>query len=795
MVFRITVFVLIQAFLLWECGFCTNAPTSTLAPAVNIQQKIFQQEYFTLLTSFSEPVVLLDKTLEVKKRALYSDVNGFRTVIIDSPLTAAYFKNLIANTPADVMPLPWSTDEIKKFAAYLPSVVHKLSENIGKEKLFELTGIDGISDEDKILRSIFQLQTELSQRIATMDSFIVEGRGNYKSYLNKIYVYNRITAMFIALGLLERSKAQFMSYKFSKDMRVDILIEIKQRLLNYLEILPLAFHEPQMRTVRAALTAEEKMRHGYIDWLKETLGDNLKAVVLYGSAAREEEDFDDFDNYIVVKDIKEAYKLLKGVALRYKDGKVLVRGKTGKEISLNIIPEAVFAKIFHFNAVCDRNIDHCKVLYGSTDIYDITKEEILERSISSVYLRLKTLRSAAVWIARSPSEVIGKSALFKYFVKNTQFIMNICINCLEGLRIISKEEIKTRLNALGIELFEYKTDFEYISQAMIQTAVDSSWIHDKYLKDRKPDLSFLDFNAIDPRIRTAMLRALRQNKNQKKRFVADEAVRENNAIQKPSRQNLAEFEAALDKTVTLIRKTLVKAADRLHAYKIKYGLISQNTAKSKNPLSYKALYGYSDFMPHAVGQLLDSLLKEKNKSFWIRTHSVHRLFGSRWMHAFVVVNSQGKNYLIDPVFIQFFDPERTEPDQIGYPGHLLREAADAGRYDWLIFARELLAKGYIELTDEVADMYGRILSGDISGNKKFTSKDFFVGSTLQGGQLLPLETERFFTGLDSALFLNAVDMELPVQAARDEVLPFSPGIKPLPSVSDKFSYYAVNQSI
>lgn len=386
---------------------------STLSPQINLDitslQKAFS-DFFTLR-------VLLDETNAVLKKTLYSDINAFRTVIINSPPTPDFLNSLLENTPGDTLPLPWTVDEIKTFSVYLPSVVHKLKESIGAENLFELTGVNGVSDEDRILRSIFQLQTELSQRIATLDSYIVENRGNYKTFLNKIYVYNRITAMFLALGLLERKDARFMSHKIAQDKGIDLLIEIKKRLIEYLEILPLAFKEPKKRTFKALLTPEEHIRYGYVDWVKEKLGDNLAAIVLYGSATREEENFSDFDNWVVVKDIDKAYKELRGAAITLKDGKVLVKGKEGKEVSLNIIPESVYAKIFHFNAVCDRHIDHCKVLYGSVEVYDISEKEIIERSISSVYLRLKTLRAAALWIARAPEEIVGKIALLNILLK------------------------------------------------------------------------------------------------------------------------------------------------------------------------------------------------------------------------------------------------------------------------------------------------------------------------------------------------------------------------------------------
>ncbi|MDD4954366.1 MAG: DHH family phosphoesterase, partial [Candidatus Omnitrophica bacterium] len=139
--------------------------------------------------------VLFDKTEPIKNQTLYNDVGAFRTVVIKDSPTASYLKHLLKTTPEDTLPLPWTVNEIRSFAIYLPSVVHKLEQNLGREKLFALTGVNGIHYKKRILRAILQLQTEISQRIATMDSYIVQNRGIYKTFLNKIYVYNRITAM------------------------------------------------------------------------------------------------------------------------------------------------------------------------------------------------------------------------------------------------------------------------------------------------------------------------------------------------------------------------------------------------------------------------------------------------------------------------------------------------------------------------------------------------------------------------------------------------------------------------
>lgn len=83
--------------------------------------------------------------------------------------------------------------------------------------------------------------------------------------------------------------------------------------------------------------------------------------------------------------------------------------------------------------------------------------------------------------------------------------------------------------------------------------------------------------------------------------------------------------------------------------------------------------------------------------------------GNTFRHAFVVAKMpDGKPYLIDCTFRQFFQPKADKPNQVGEPGRLMR-GTRRGRQ----VADELLSKGFVELTDEVAKLYGGALSTNL----------------------------------------------------------------------------------
>lgn len=93
----------------------------------------------------------------------------------------------------------------------------------------------------------------------------------------------------------------------------------------------------------------------------------------------------------------------------------------------------------------------------------------------------------------------------------------------------------------------------------------------------------------------------------------------------------------------------------------------------------------------------------------IHVHQAADVFEpNSFRHAFVVADMpDGKSYLIDTTFRQFFQPERSAQDQVGEPGRLMR-ATRAGRKA----SDTLLRQGFIELDDEVATLYGAALSAN-----------------------------------------------------------------------------------
>jgi hypothetical protein len=100
----------------------------------------------------------------------------------------------------------------------------------------------------------------------------------------------------------------------------------------------------------------------------------------------------------------------------------------------------------------------------------------------------------------------------------------------------------------------------------------------------------------------------------------------------------------------------------------------------------------------------------------LHTHQAATTFAGQgaYNHAFLVVEMpNGKRYLVDTTFRQFFHPDNREPNMLGHPGELMRQTPEGSR-----IADELIRNGYIELTDTVAREYGRALSsGEVTNTR------------------------------------------------------------------------------
>ena len=100
-------------------------------------------------------------------------------------------------------------------------------------------------------------------------------------------------------------------------------------------------------------------------------------------------------------------------------------------------------------------------------------------------------------------------------------------------------------------------------------------------------------------------------------------------------------------------------------------------------------------------------------------HQARRVFGNGYSHAFAVTTlPNGRTYLVDATFAQFTGPG-------GVPGEVLRSSVAGNR-----LLQRLVTRGYVELDDETAALYGRALGGE---HQPRTVHDLTTADTLVNG--------------------------------------------------------------
>lgn len=358
---------------------------------------------------------------------------------------------------------------------YIPSIYHKVAGDLG------------INNEDNIGSKLaFQVQSELVNKASTLDSGIIHGRRDEGTVRSKIYNWGRLCRMAELLGLGEQ---EGLSQKVLDSGDFDeILIAIKLKYADFLRKIPVWAEPVKIVRRSAKLDRMQKKKFSYFEDLIKLGGDDIRAIVVYGSSAKENDprNYSDYDNFLVVRDgsLGRLYLWLKGKKFKHKDG---------KSIGLNLIEEGVFTKYIRFNHDPNEHLERCVVLCGEVDFPVVPEKEIQERGTSFAVLRTKALKSACCWVTRDPEILLDKKELFEYFQKSPRFIMHSALNNTEGIRERCKKEINERVSELGACELPFKSNKEHILRATYQVAVCATRILEKYYRGKKFDNGFMRF--------------------------------------------------------------------------------------------------------------------------------------------------------------------------------------------------------------------------------------------------------------------------------------------------------------
>ncbi|MGK8491367.1 hypothetical protein [Nocardia asiatica] len=141
-------------------------------------------------------------------------------------------------------------------------------------------------------------------------------------------------------------------------------------------------------------------------------------------------------------------------------------------------------------------------------------------------------------------------------------------------------------------------------------------------------------------------------------------------------------------------------------------MISERDAYSRSrlypddALTGRLLRGTCPVGRDVTAEALAAQLRDAGVRARIERHQAVEVFGARQgqQHGFITVRMGNRSYLVDPTFAQFFSESRNPRSDTQHSADVLR-GSNAG----LVFAQELLANGFVELTPENARLYAQAL--------------------------------------------------------------------------------------
>ena len=435
---------------------------------------------------------------------MYSRV---RPLVLDGIPTTKELADLLESTDSDTLTNPWSVTVLRGFRDYIPTTFKRTTGTMSPQMLSELFGIDTnwVPECDRVL---LQLQTEIEAKAATIDAAIVHYRRELGTVVNKAHLLNRLYMIGRIYGHLKEREYPFLFGDLTNERTWDAaLSDMKYQFMEYMMEIPQGMRR-HTKKIRKTETSKKEVadRFIYVEWLKQKLGDDLVAVLLYGSAARTEnpEEYHDFDNWVRVMDVRKAHRLLAGTCPVVYEGRV-VNGKDiedaegeyppgAKPVGIHIFPDNEEYIIRHIKFLHDSRefLKHTRVLYGEFPFIKVGQDEVIERGLSQAYMKLKTIAGSLNWAYVTPEKIMKKPSLFEFIVKNVRFFLQHTLNATEGPAFRDKHELNARLADRGLYIPEYRKELEYVRESLLYAMVSVLQLQKEFIESgRKPNLGFL----------------------------------------------------------------------------------------------------------------------------------------------------------------------------------------------------------------------------------------------------------------------------------------------------------------
>jgi len=361
---------------------------------------------------------------------------------VDSKLTrqeyAEFFKICIRNNIPN--PRCFTSQTLEYASLFHPSFFYsvKYAENRSNAIEQYAKGLNNLQPNHSISATVdiasitYYLQSMVFLSGVTLSAAIVQNRwslGTLESKLNRLW---QVSALAKAANIKELIDLQIEDFIFKMALEIHLnptkaLHQIKLFFSKILKELVVAIPAQEQYIKATTLNQAQKIRFGFMEQLKTMLGDNLQAVILYGSATNSIK-FSDYDLIIIVKDLEKGLQTMAGKSPTY----------NGLELNMSIFNHDSFWT--YQLASGDNLMDHAICLYGEAKIPHKTPSDLLARNFSFGFIRFRQLLGMAAHIDNNITTSDDKRNLLDYFIK---IPLNVCKG-IQGCygNITTNEEIR-----------------------------------------------------------------------------------------------------------------------------------------------------------------------------------------------------------------------------------------------------------------------------------------------------------------------------------------------------------------
>jgi len=415
------------------------------------------------------------------------------TLITKDIPSAEFFRDIDRMFGEQYILFQYTLDELTGMRHGLPSTFHRIA-SLFPDLFPDVT----VNPRARML----QIQTEIQSRVSTTDAAIIHSRRTMDTATSKVRTLLRIGGLCEGIGIrTDFHAADFAPY--TEERIDDILIQFKREMIGLYNRIDWPLTQVPTVTLEERLTPSEKIKFGYREWMRSTLGDNLDAIGVYGSSTQTDdiEKYDDYDNWVIVKDLPAAYNALRATKPKYDLSQGTISAE-GKHLGILLFPSGgkMLDDYMRFLDDSEEFRTKMKIIHGSLTFPITLPRENTERGISQSYVKAKTTADAVANFLHKPEQLLNKN-LFEFFVKILRFNYKNAIRYHEGI-VLTKEELDKRLRKEhGIAVPKYREDAKYLVEQLIYARQCTAYLQRELFKGI--ELNYDYFTADIPRLRAA----------------------------------------------------------------------------------------------------------------------------------------------------------------------------------------------------------------------------------------------------------------------------------------------------